>query len=89
MSREQFNALVLTYLHRYQQIRAQLLPIQVAPQDEEHATARFRVVLTGGAGLLPEAGQVYQVETSWRREDGEWLLVSAQWLEVAAEKAMH
>ena len=41
---------------------------------------RFDAAVTGGAGgLLPQSGQVYDVETGWRLEGGEWRLVNAEW----------
>ena len=64
---------------RYRDIGTQLGPLAVELQDR-HATVRFDAVVTGGAGtLLPQSGQVYDVTTAWRLEDGEWRLVSAEW----------
>ncbi|MCI4567031.1 nuclear transport factor 2 family protein [Lysobacter sp. CFH 32150] len=66
---------------RYRSTGATLGPLEIALQDR-HATVRFTAALTAGAGgLLPESGQVYEVETGWRLEDDEWRLVSAQWKE--------
>jgi hypothetical protein len=88
MNRDQFNALVLYYLRRYKRLNAQLLPIQVTPEGDDRAAARFRVLLTGGEGWLPEHGELYQVETRWRREDGDWLLQAANWRPVTLEGVM-
>lgn len=45
-----------------------------------HATVRFSAALTGGSGaLLPDAAKLYDVETGWRLDDGEWRLTSARW----------
>ena len=64
---------------RHQHVAAKLGPLEVTMQDE-HATARFTAVLTGGAGgLLPDTGQLYDVQTGWRMQDGEWKLTSATW----------
>ena len=64
---------------RYRHANATLGPLEVALQDR-HATVRFTAALAAGAGgLLPESGQVYQVETGWRLEDDEWRMVSAEW----------
>lgn len=41
--------------------------------------AHFRILVTGGAGLLPESGQLYEVETGWIRDGGDWLLDKAEW----------
>lgn len=64
---------------RYRDIGTRLGPLTVDLQDR-HATVRFDAVVTGGAGtLLPQSGQVYDVTTAWRLEDGDWQLVSAEW----------
>lgn len=64
---------------RHQQVAATLGPLDVVMQDD-HATVRFTAVLTGGAGgLLPDTGQLYDVQTGWRLQEGEWKLTSATW----------
>ncbi len=45
----------------------------------DRATAKLRVVATGGAGLLPERGQTWEIDTGWRRESGHWKLFNAEW----------
>jgi hypothetical protein len=69
----------LMYL-RYRDVDISLGPLQIELQ-QEHASVRFTAVLTGGpGGLLPERGQVYDVQTGWRLEGGEdWRLTSANW----------
>jgi hypothetical protein len=85
MTRDQLNALVLYQLHRHQKLRAQLFPIQVIALKPEEAEARFRALVTGGPGWLPESGQVYEIETRWLRQDDEWRLISAHWKPVQIE----
>jgi len=63
---------------RYRDVGASLGPLDVE-LHEQHATVRFTAALTGGSGMLPDSGQVYDVETGWRLEDGEWRLVNAGW----------
>lgn len=79
LNHDQLNALLLYQLRRYQKVHAQLLPITVTPAGLDEAEARFQVLLTGGAGVLPESGRLYQVTSMWRYQDGEWVLQSAQW----------
>jgi len=88
LTKDQLNAFVLLQLHRHQRLHAQLLPIQVIAFGPEEAEARFRALVTGGAGWLPESGQVYEVETRWQRQDDEWLLTSARWKPVLIEEAI-
>lgn len=65
---------------RYRDAGARIGPVSVELRGEHDAIARFTVLATGGdGGLLPEQGQVYQVETGWRLVDGEWRLLNASW----------
>jgi hypothetical protein len=64
---------------RHGEVGVRTGPEEVALQPG-HATVRFSAVLTGGAGgLLPDAAQVYDVESGWRDEDGAWRLTSVRW----------
>jgi hypothetical protein len=57
--------------------------VQMGPLDvklmEDRATVNFTVALSGGQGLIPDQGQIYQVQTGWRLEGDEWRLISATW----------
>lgn len=46
---------------------------------DSRARASFRALATGGSGLLPDEARLWRVETGWRRDDGEWKLISADW----------
>src|SRR6056297_81835 len=43
------------------------------------AIASFRALATGGTGLLPDEGRFWRVETGWRRDGDDWMLISAEW----------
>lgn len=79
LNHDQLNGMLLYQLRRYQEVHARLLPISVQPAGLDEAEASFQILLTGGAGLLPESGQLYEVSSLWRYQDGQWLLQSAQW----------
>lgn len=64
---------------RYREVGAKLGPLQVEMRGDRHATVRFTAAISGGAGLVPQDGQVYQVITGWRLVDGDWMLTSADW----------
>ena len=49
--------------------------------EGERARAKVRVVATGGAGMLPECGQTWDFDSTWRREDGRWKVYNAEWVE--------
>ena len=63
---------------RYRDVGVSLGPLDIDLR-EQHATVRFTAALTGGAGMLPDSGQLYDIETGWRLDDGEWQLVNAGW----------
>ena len=67
----------LMYL-QYHELGVHPGPLDVMVQGE-HATVRFQAALAGGAGMLPDAARLYDVETGWRLEDGDWKLTSATW----------
>jgi len=46
---------------------------------EDRATVNFTLALSGGQGLMPAQGQIYQVQTGWRLEGDDWILLSATW----------
>jgi hypothetical protein len=83
LNREQLRALLIMQLNRYQRLQGQLLPIQVEETGEGTATARFRALVTGGPGWIPESGQLFEFHTAWRRVDGEWQVAAANWEPVA------
>ena len=65
---------------RHRDVDARVGPVEVELRGASDAIARFSVLATGGSGgLLPDSGQVYQVETGWRLADGEWQLLNATW----------
>ena len=85
VNRDQLNALVLYHMQRQQRLHAQLFPIQVTPGQPGTAEARFRVLLTGGSGWLPDRGRIYDITTRWRQQDDEWMLISAHWRPLEVE----
>lgn len=67
------------YLMRHDRIGVTPGPLDIALSDT-HARVRSTAALTGGSGqLLPEAGNLYNVETGWRLEGGRWKMTSATW----------
>jgi hypothetical protein len=88
MNRDQVRALVVFQLNRYKQLQARLFPIRVEDNGDDTARAEFRALVTGGPNWIPESGQVYAFETTWRNEGGDWLLTSANWDPVPLEEVL-
>jgi hypothetical protein len=78
-NRQQLRGLVIFQLNRHQRLHAQLFPINVKETGEDTASATFSALVTGGPGLIPREGQLYEFETHWRYEDAEWKLAAASW----------
>jgi len=49
--------------------------------DGDRARVRLRVVTTGGGGLLPETGRIWEIDSAWRRAGGRWQVFNAEWRE--------
>ena len=65
---------------RHRNVAARFGPVRVDMRGQGDAIARFTVLATGGSGgLLPDSGQVFDVETGWRLVDGQWQLLNARW----------
>lgn len=80
MDRRGVHQLAAAVFLRHRDVSAKVGPVSVELRGQGDAIARFSVLATGGSGgLLPESGQVYQVETGWRLVDGEWRLLTASW----------
>lgn len=80
LDREAAKRLAIGVFLRNRDIVATFGPLDLQLRGTGHATVRFTAAVAGGTGgLLPESGQVHDVQTGWRFEDGRWLLTSAQW----------
>jgi hypothetical protein len=88
MNRDQVRALVVFQLRRYERLQGQLFPIRVRETGPDSADADFRALVTGGPGWIPERGQVYDFSTRWRKEDGDWLLLRADWKPVPLDEVL-
>ena len=79
MDRREFHRFMIFQINQNRRLQAQFFPIFVTETGEGTASAHFRILVTGGAGLLPESGQLFEVETSWLRDGGDWDLAEADW----------
>ncbi len=53
-------------------------PVAISLQDA-HARVTFTAALTGGERFLPDTGQIYRIESGWRREGADWRMTSIEW----------
>ena len=66
---------------RHREVGVTLGPLAIdLDGDNAHARVRFTAALTGGEGaLMPDAARVYDVDTAWRVEGGQWRAISVEW----------
>jgi hypothetical protein len=73
----------LTGMVRLLALRGEHIGVTMGPVSIEHRgermVATFTVTLTSGGRLLPDQLGLYQVESAWRKEDGEWRCYTASW----------
>lgn len=65
-------------LKRFRHISVTLTNIRVSPDSvrKDTATATFNALVTGSNNrFLPQTGQLYRVESTWRLDGGEWKLL--------------
>ena len=73
----------LTSMVRLLALRGEHVGVTMGPvsieQRGERMVAMFTVTLTSGGKFLPDQMGIYQVESAWRQEDGEWRCYTATW----------
>lgn len=79
MDRRAFHRFMIFQINQNRRLFAQFFPIHVQDSGNDRASAHFRLLVTGGGGLLPERGQFFAVKTQWQLEGGDWLLIKADW----------
>ena len=79
MDRREFHRFMIFQINQNRRLHAQFFPIHVQESGEDLASAHFKLLVTGGAGLLPESGQLFEVETQWLRDGSDWMLEKADW----------
>lgn len=79
MDRRGFHRFMVFQINQNRRLQGQFFAIFVKETGEGSASAHFRILVTGGGGLLPERGQLFDVETDWWRDGSDWKLVKADW----------
>jgi hypothetical protein len=79
MDRREFHRFMIFQLNKKRRLHAQFFPIYVTETGDTLATANFNLLVTGGKGLLPESGQLFDVKTQWLLNRSDWLLQKADW----------
>lgn len=79
MDREQARRMAQLMFLRHPKVGVSTGPLTIQVQGAR-ASVEFVASVSGGSGaMLPDAMQMYRVQTGWRQHGSEWRLVSAQW----------
>lgn len=78
MDRDGLRRYATLMLLRQQNVGVVVGPVEVALHGDR-ASASFDAVVSGSNRFLPEGVEARRVETVWRRDGDEWVLVSADW----------
>ena len=82
MDRREFHRFMIFQINQNRRLQAQFFPIYVRETGDHTASANFRILVTGGGGLIPDRGQLFDVETDWLGDGSDWKLVKADWVAV-------
>jgi hypothetical protein len=85
LDRDSFRLYMIMQWNQHQRLYAQLFPIRVTELGPGQAGARFRALITGGRGLLPDSGELYDISTVWVESGGDWMLLEADWTPARGE----
>ncbi len=77
MDARQLRATLLALSMRHEKLGVTLGPITVKLFGER-ATVAVEVLATGGS-WMPQTGQMFNIESSWKRVDGDWVCFAASW----------
>ncbi len=73
----------LANLVRITALRGERIGVTTGPisieRRRQRMVATFTITLTRSSRLLPDQMGLYQVESAWRKGDGEWRCYSANW----------
>jgi hypothetical protein len=78
LDRRALSGMVGMLALRGEQVKVNLGPIGVEHRGER-LVATFTVAVRSGGRLLPDNLGVYQVDTAWRLDDGDWRCYGATW----------
>lgn len=81
LDRQALERLVKAQLLLNSKVSLQTGRLTVQINEGTHtATVRFTVLMVGGSGrFLPERGDLQEIVSGWRDEDGQWRVYSASW----------
>ena len=73
----QLRATLVALALRHEKIGITASPAEIKLFGDR-ATIKVQVLATGGS-WMPQTGQVLNIESSWRRADGDWKCFAASW----------
>jgi len=78
MGRKDLGNLLRLAKLRGETVHVVMGPVGVEPRGDRYV-ARFTVTLSSGGRLFPSEIGVFNVETGWRKDGGDWRCYTASW----------
>ncbi|HPF73608.1 MAG TPA: nuclear transport factor 2 family protein [Xanthomonadaceae bacterium] len=80
MDRRQLRGLIAAQLLRAKDVGVSVVSMDVRLlAGDRQAEVDLDVLLTGGAGFLPDSASTYRIRTGWADGDDGWQVISADW----------
>jgi len=79
LDRKGLRKLLTGYFLRYQQLEVVITTMDVEIHDGVEATVSGKALLLGLNNILPEDGRVYDFDSIWLVEEGDWKVVELKW----------
>ena len=83
MTIKSLNKIQFLLFVNHQFKRNKSISISVLDKDvrlnEKKADVIFKVLLLGSNDWLPERGQIYNVTSRWKKENGDWVMSRLRW----------
>lgn len=80
MDRRQLRGMIAAQLLRQKEIGVSVVSMDVRMlPGERQAEVELDVLLTGGAGFLPDRASTHHIHSGWNDGDKGWQVISADW----------
>lgn len=79
LDRKGLRKLLTGYFLRYQQLEVVITSMEVEIHDGVEATVSGKALLLGMNNILPEDGRVFNFDSTWLVEEGDWRVVELTW----------
>jgi len=78
MRKQQLQAYFYYHFRGNPTVRVYLSNTEISVEGEE-AEVSCHILVTGSQKNLPDRGRLYQIQSSWKKIEGRWQVIDADW----------